>query len=239
MSQFNDDSPSGESTEGVSLQAVDIMHQKFRVRMRGYDTQDVDAYLDLVAREVDRLVSENTRLQERVISMRRKIDEYRSHEQNMNAALLSVQEVSAEIKQRAQLEADRARAEAREEAEGILEQARQDSSKVLVDTRKDAERIAEEARTEAERARAALQDEIADETAALARLREETDQECCRMRDTAEAEASRITEELLTRRAELQRDIDDLTRQREQYRDALRTVIQTHLQMLEHDVQPD
>ncbi len=36
--------------EGVSINSVDIMQQKFSVKFRGYDVQDVDAFLEVVSK---------------------------------------------------------------------------------------------------------------------------------------------------------------------------------------------
>ncbi|MCP4716801.1 MAG: DivIVA domain-containing protein, partial [Deltaproteobacteria bacterium] len=50
-----------EDLRGVTLSAVDILQQKFAVKFRGYDVQDVDSFLEVVAKEFERLHSDGSR----------------------------------------------------------------------------------------------------------------------------------------------------------------------------------
>lgn len=54
---------------------LDIHNQQFRIRFRGFDIQEVDGYLDVVARELEERIAENDRLKEAVAALEAKVSE--------------------------------------------------------------------------------------------------------------------------------------------------------------------
>ncbi len=49
----------------MKLTPLDIQQWEFKVRVRGYDRQEVQAFLRSVSQAVEQLVKENTQLKER------------------------------------------------------------------------------------------------------------------------------------------------------------------------------
>jgi cell division initiation protein len=58
----------------MRLTALDIQHQKFKTRLRGFDIQEVDAFLEQVTRAFEELQGENQQLKNRVERLEDEID---------------------------------------------------------------------------------------------------------------------------------------------------------------------
>lgn len=159
---------------GVSLRAVDVMQQTFAIKFRGYDTLDVDSFLEIVAREIERLGNQNMKLIEDLRSARQELLLLRKKEDNVNAALLTVQKLAGDVQQKARVEADGLLEEARNKAREIVENAqeelrtqRDEIPRLRERADEEARALVSEARQEADRLRedmqrdkAALQDEL-------------------------------------------------------------------------------
>ncbi len=111
-------------SRGVSLTAADVLQQKFAIKFRGYDTQDVTAFLEVVAREMERQMNESARLYDELMLLRREAELYRKKEDSINSALMTVQKMVDDMKDRASREADRMLADARFESERMLNENR-------------------------------------------------------------------------------------------------------------------
>ncbi|MEI6127731.1 MAG: DivIVA domain-containing protein, partial [Pseudomonadota bacterium] len=143
---------------GLSLTSADILQQKFAVKFRGYDVQDVDSFLEVIAREMERLSQENARLSDELLSLRREIDQCRKKEESINSALVTVQKMVDDVKNNALQESEKMLAEAGRESERIVgetqESTRRQQEEISFLRNKaegEARRILDEARQEAER----------------------------------------------------------------------------------------
>jgi cell division initiation protein len=159
---------------GVSLRAVDVMQQTFAIKFRGYDTLDVDSFLEIVAREIERLGNQNMKMIEDLRAARQELLLLRKKEDNVNAALLTVQKLAGDVQQKARVEADGLLEEARNKAREIVENAqeelraqREEIPRLRERADEEARALVSEARQEAERIREdmqrekdALQDEL-------------------------------------------------------------------------------
>lgn len=112
----------------IDLTPLDVRKKKgdFRKGLRGYETADVDAFLELVSDRLEELVRENATLRERATQLTETLDGFRTREQAMNEALVSAQQLREEIRTQAQREADLVMREARTEGDRLLEEARQE-----------------------------------------------------------------------------------------------------------------
>lgn len=61
--------------ENVNFTPKEILQKQFRQKMRGYDPDDVDSFLDNVIKDYDTFVKENQRLQEENERLLSKVDE--------------------------------------------------------------------------------------------------------------------------------------------------------------------
>ena len=139
----------------IDLTPLDVRNKRgdFRKIMRGYDLQEVDVFLELVAERLEALVRENLQLKERVQSLQEQVSSQTGREQAVHEALVTAQELRADMQTQAQREAQLVISEAETEARRRLAEA---DAEVRQTTR-DAERkfgLAEEALEEMERRRA-------------------------------------------------------------------------------------
>ena len=82
----------------MSITPQDILEQEFRVRFRGFDMAEVDAFLERVAESYFRLVEENKNLNEQVEALQKSSAAPGSQDTNLQEVIASVQQVASEIK---------------------------------------------------------------------------------------------------------------------------------------------
>ena len=76
------------------MNAEDIRNVTFDKVMRGYRPEEVDAYLDQVAAELERLQTEKADAEKKMYILAEKVDQYRNDEETLKTALLNAQRLS-------------------------------------------------------------------------------------------------------------------------------------------------
>lgn len=109
----------------MKFSSEDIANQRFEVRFRGFDADQVREFLHVVARELDELQSVNRVLARDLDEAKTELAEYRKRERSLHDALEMARETAAEIKERAEREADVKVAHAEVESERMLAEARE------------------------------------------------------------------------------------------------------------------
>lgn len=111
----------------IELTPLDVRKKKedFRKAVRGYDTGEVDAFLDLVADRMEVLVREHRSFSERLDTLKEQLGHYRERERALNEALLAAQELREEARSQAERDAAVRLREAETHAEAILLEADQ------------------------------------------------------------------------------------------------------------------
>ncbi len=115
----------------MTITPLDIQNKEFERAFRGYDIEDVDDFLDRVARDLETLLRENLEMKEKVEQLQEKNKNYHKMEQTMHNAIVVAQETAEEVKNAARREADLIKREAARDARQMLEEARLRSSKVI------------------------------------------------------------------------------------------------------------
>jgi len=221
----------GMVLEGVAINSADIMQQKFAVKFRGYDAQDVDAFLEVVAKEMERLANNNARMQQDIIQHRKELEQYKQKEDSINAALVTVQRMSEDMKKNAVMEAETTVSNSRLEAEKILLDIRQKCSDMLDEVRQ----LKEEARTEAQNIIVEAKKYSEGVSEEVMVLKEQAQLEVQNLIDDSHLEAGRIKEDALKKLAEIQEDINILKQRKVQFQVTLKGLIETHLKLLENE----
>lgn len=90
----------------MNLTPLDIQRQTFSRGLKGYNTDEVRAYLQLIAEEIERLVKDVDRLSRENAMLREDLDEHNARERILKDTLLSAQKVSEDVKANAQKEAE-------------------------------------------------------------------------------------------------------------------------------------
>jgi cell division initiation protein len=76
------------------LTPLDIRKQEFPQRFRGYDPDEVDTFLDLIADDAEGLTNERNQLQDRVATLESQLAEFREMERSLRDALVMAEKMS-------------------------------------------------------------------------------------------------------------------------------------------------
>ncbi|HEY6138125.1 MAG TPA: DivIVA domain-containing protein [Thermoanaerobaculia bacterium] len=132
-----------------NLTPLEIQKQTFSRAIKGYNADEVRAYLHLVAEEIERLVKDVDRLSRENAMLREELDDHNQRERILKDTLLSAQKVSEDV-----------RANARKEAELIVKDAELLSDRLVAQAQArvgDLERTIQELKMERRAARNKLQ----------------------------------------------------------------------------------
>jgi cell division initiation protein len=89
-----------------NLTPLEIQKQTFSRALKGYNPDDVRAYLHLVAEEIERLLRENDRLGRDVMILREDVEDHTNRERILKDTLLSAQKVAEDLTANARKEAE-------------------------------------------------------------------------------------------------------------------------------------
>ncbi|GAC1467413.1 MAG: DivIVA domain-containing protein [Desulfuromonadaceae bacterium] len=107
----------------MKISPLDIQQQQFKVKtFRGLDPDDVDAFLQAVAGEMEGLIRENSQMKEQQSRQSREMLDMAEKERELRETLLSAQRVIEEMK-----------ANARKEAELIVSEAEIKGERIVAD----------------------------------------------------------------------------------------------------------
>jgi cell division initiation protein len=109
----------------IDLTPLDVRKKRgdFKKSMRGYDTQEVDTFLDLVAERMEELVKETIGLRERSERLQAQVDAQSGRERAVQDALVTAQSMREEMREQSRREAEVARREVEVEAKNIIAEA--------------------------------------------------------------------------------------------------------------------
>ena len=107
----------------MKITPLDIQQQKFKIRFRGFDAQEVDLFLEQIADGFESLLKENEKLQEEILRLENESQGYKKREETFKRALLNSQKVLEQMKENAQKSSELIIAEAEVKAEKILNKA--------------------------------------------------------------------------------------------------------------------
>ena len=105
----------------MRLSPLDIQSQQFRVKMKGYETREVDNFLEMVASEFEEIIRENSTLKEKLVRLTNHLDELRQREQTLKETMITAQKVTEDMKIAARKEAEMILSEAELKAERMIE----------------------------------------------------------------------------------------------------------------------
>jgi cell division initiation protein len=108
----------------MNITPIDIQQQQFKGKMLGgLDPHDVDAFLQMVAAEMESLIRENTELKEQAKKVSLHLEELSQREVTLRDTMLAAQKVTEEMKANAQKEAKLVVSEAELRGERIVAEA--------------------------------------------------------------------------------------------------------------------
>lgn len=105
------------------LTPMDIHNKEFKRGFRGYSEEDVDAFMNNIAGDYEKVYREYCELKERCDSLQDKLTQYEKMEATMNSTLMLAQQTAENVK-----------VSARKEADLILQEAESKKQKMLDET---------------------------------------------------------------------------------------------------------
>ena len=110
--------------ESFHLTSLDVRRFDFGRSLRGYDPAKVELFRGQVAEEMERLNRINQDLDTKARSFHEQLRAFRERDKALNEALVSAQQLRAEVRDQAEREAQLLLKEAQAEGERIVEHAR-------------------------------------------------------------------------------------------------------------------
>lgn len=111
------------------LTPIDIENKVFKKsKLKGYDINDVESFLEIVINDYESLYKENTELKDRINTMQDSISYYKSVEDGINKTIENAQSTAENIKEVAVREADSMKREAEIKIKEELDKIRQEIS---------------------------------------------------------------------------------------------------------------
>ncbi len=107
----------------MDITPLDIQNRQFKVKFRGFDVKEVDAFLEQVAETVGTLAENVQRLDRALERSQREVSAYREREETFKTALVNSQTVMEQMKGNAKKSADLIIADAEVKAEKLLQRA--------------------------------------------------------------------------------------------------------------------
>lgn len=117
----------------MRISALDIRQQQFSKRMRGFDRQEVEAFLEDVAEDYESVVKENALLKEQLAALEERSRNITEHERTLQDTLVTTHRLTEEMKHAAKREADIIVRDAELRGEKINEEMRAEEARLRQD----------------------------------------------------------------------------------------------------------
>jgi len=115
----------------MRLLAADIRRQQFGVKLiRGFDPQEVDAFLEELADDFEELTRENNLLKEQLVTLEERTKGIEGREKVLQETLVTTQKIAEEFKENARREAELVLREAHLRSEKFVQEAREEHSRL-------------------------------------------------------------------------------------------------------------
>jgi cell division initiation protein len=117
----------------MRVSPADIRQQRFTVRFRGFDPQEVDALLEDVADDLEALLKENALLKEQLASGEERTRGLVEREKLLQETLVTTHRLAEDMKEAARRDAELHVRDGELQREKILEAARSEEARILND----------------------------------------------------------------------------------------------------------
>lgn len=116
------------------LTPLDIHNKEFPVKMRGYDQDEVNDYLDQIIKDYEIVLKENRELEKNLKFSEEKVTHYNNLQDALNKSIIVAQEAADRLKEDSVKEAELINLEAGKNANRLLEEAVAKAKKITTET---------------------------------------------------------------------------------------------------------
>jgi cell division initiation protein len=117
----------------MRITPLDIQQKQFPYKFRGFDDEEVYAFLEIIREEMEDLLRENASLKENSIRLENQIKEYKDMETTLRETLVTAQQMVEEYKSNARKEAELLIKEAELRSDVLLKEAQEKVIKIHED----------------------------------------------------------------------------------------------------------
>jgi cell division initiation protein len=108
----------------MRITPLDVRKQEFGKSMRGFDCDEVRAFLNTLADEYEAVLVDNKQIRERTLELEDKLGDYQRMEKNLRDTLLTAERLTQETRENAVREGELIIRDAEMKARGVLEECR-------------------------------------------------------------------------------------------------------------------
>lgn len=117
----------------MRITPLDIQQKQFPMKFRGFDVEEVYAFLEVIREEMEELLRENSNLKETIQRTENQNKEYKNMETNLRETLMTAQQMVEEYKVNARKEAELLLKEADFRADEMIKEAHEKVIKIHED----------------------------------------------------------------------------------------------------------
>jgi cell division initiation protein len=117
----------------MRITPLDIQQKQFPMKFRGFDVEEVYAFLEIIREEMEDLLRDNANLKETIQRMDNQIKEFRDMETTLRETLLTAQQMVEDYKTNARKEAELLVKEAELKSDTMLKEAQEKVIKIHED----------------------------------------------------------------------------------------------------------
>jgi cell division initiation protein len=117
----------------MRITPLDIQQKTFKMKLRGFDVEEVGGFLDIVREEMEGLLRENANLKENIQRSDSQIREYRDMETTLKETLMTAQQMVEDYKTNSRKEAELLIKEAESRADSLIREAHEKVIKIHED----------------------------------------------------------------------------------------------------------
>lgn len=110
----------------MKLTPIDISNKEFKKGFRGYNSEEVDEFINEIIDNYEELYKENSRLKENLSRANEKLEHYVKIENTIQNTLLLAQNAAEQARETSQKEAEMILSKANESAQKVLDKAHND-----------------------------------------------------------------------------------------------------------------
>jgi cell division initiation protein len=110
----------------MKITPLEVKHQQFKKAMRGFDTVEVETFLEMVSNELEDLIVASKEQRDKIIELETQLADYKNIEKTLQQTLMQAQETSGKSIENSKREGELIIKEAEVKASQIVEKARLD-----------------------------------------------------------------------------------------------------------------
>lgn len=128
----------------MTLTPLDIHNKEFHVKLRGYDQDEVNDFLDQIIKDYEMTLQENEKLNSSLEQSNEKLKYFNDLKDSLNQSIIVAQEAADKVKANSQREADIIQREAQKEGQDAIDQANEKARHIIDQASRKATQLATE-----------------------------------------------------------------------------------------------